>query len=131
MCSSCATIFTGTQDTITFETVPSGATVYLNGNPIGKTPLKKVVKRNINSVEAQVKLAGYAPQSFDLEREFNFVSIINLGDVLGWAIDVATGSIMKYSRLYYNIELEPQAGDYVRRNDTFTEEPAEPFTAPE
>ena len=41
-----------------------------------------------------------------LDKEFNVVSILNLGNLLGWGIDAATGSVMKYDRKQYNIELK-------------------------
>jgi hypothetical protein len=55
---------------------------------------------------AEMKLDGYETRVITLDREFNAVSIINLGSVIGWGIDAATGSLMKYKKKGYDIELE-------------------------
>jgi hypothetical protein len=33
------------------------------------------------------------------------VSILNLGNILGWGIDIVTGAVFKYDRKAYDIEL--------------------------
>ncbi len=49
---------------------------------------------------------------FDNDKRFrtalenNAVSIINPGFLIGWGIDAATGSLMKYDRKGYDIGLE-------------------------
>jgi len=55
---------------------------------------------------AEIKLDGYETRVITLDRKFNAVSIINLGSLIGWGIDAATGSIMKYDKKGYDIELE-------------------------
>ncbi len=42
---SCATLFSGTKDQITFRSYPADATVLLNGREIGKTNNSIVIKR--------------------------------------------------------------------------------------
>ena len=42
-----------------------------------------------------------------IDKTFNYVSIINLTDVLGWAIDAATGAIMKPEFKFYEFEMQP------------------------
>lgn len=106
--SSCATIFTGTHDTLVFESKPSGAKVLFDGYEICKTPCTTSLKRSLNEKSVEFKLEGYQTRRILLDREFNAVSIINLGSILGWAIDAATGSMMKYGNKVYEIELEPQ-----------------------
>ncbi len=105
--SSCATILTGTRDNIQFNSTPEGATVYQDGLPLCKTPCEVSMKRSIYEQYVKVKLKGYKTRVITLDRQFNVVSVINLGELLGWAIDVATGSIMKYSKFAYNIKLTP------------------------
>lgn len=105
---SCATIFTGTRDTIHFESQPSGAKVQIEGLDVGRTPVDVSVKRSINDKTATMLLEGYESRTFVLSKEFNAVSVLNLFGLLGWAIDAATGSVMKYDRKAYTIELEPK-----------------------
>lgn len=104
--ASCATIFTGTKDTIRFNSNPEGATVYIDGIEVCKTPCSVPVKRSISDKDIEFKLDGYKTRMFTLDKEFNVVSVINLGFLVGWAIDAATGSIMKYDRKSYELDLE-------------------------
>lgn len=104
--TSCATIFTGTKDTIRFDSNPQGAKVYIDGLEVCKTPCTTQVKRSLSDKLAEIKLDGYETRVITLDRKFNAVSIINLGSLIGWGIDAATGSLMKYDKKGYDIELE-------------------------
>ena len=44
--TSCASIFKGTSQTINFDSSPSGATVFLDGERVGVTPLNLSLKKN-------------------------------------------------------------------------------------
>ena len=103
--SSCATIFTGTRDSINFNTEPPGAMVFINGIEECRTPCTVRVKRDINAPDVEFRLDGYQTRLITLSQEFNIVSVLNLGNLLGWAVDVLTGAIMKYDRRSYNLEL--------------------------
>lgn len=105
---SCATLFTGTRDTIHFESQPSGAKVRMDGLDMGRTPLDLSVKRSLNDKVVNMSLDGYETRNFSLSKEFNAVSILNLFGLLGWAVDAATGSLMKYDMKAYTIELDPK-----------------------
>ncbi|MDD2284171.1 MAG: PEGA domain-containing protein [Paludibacter sp.] len=104
--TSCATLFTGTKDRITFNTNPSGATIYIDGVEQCKTPCTMKVKRNIGDTDVEFKLDGYETKLITLSKEFNVVSVINLGNLLGWGIDAISGAVMKYDRKTYDITLE-------------------------
>jgi len=104
--SSCATVFTGTKDTIFFNSSPEGATVYKDGLELCKTPCRIPVKRSLTDVDIEYRLDGYEARVFTLDKEFNVVSIINLGNIIGWGIDAATGSLMKYDRKAYELDLK-------------------------
>lgn len=104
--TSCATIFTGTKDRITFTSDPSGATIFIDGIEQGVTPLTMKVKRNINDTDVEFKLDGYETKLITLSKEFNLVSIINLGNLFGWGIDAVSGAVMKYDRNSYDITLD-------------------------
>lgn len=84
--TSCATLFTGTKDRITFNSTPSGATIYIDGVEQCKTPCTMKVKRSINDTAVEFKLDGYETRLITLSKEFNVVSIINLGNLLGWEL---------------------------------------------
>jgi len=104
---SCATLFTGTTDDIYINSNPNGASIYIGGLKVGKTPATITVKRpGFNDKEVVLKLEGYETKRFILKKSFNAVSILNLGSLLGWVIDFATGSIYKYDPKSYDIDLE-------------------------
>ena len=103
--ASCATIFTGTKDRITFNSTPSGATIYKDGVEQCKTPCDLRVKRKLDDSEIEYKLDGYQTRLITLDKEFNVISVINLGNLLGWGIDALSGAMMKYDKKVYDITL--------------------------
>ena len=102
---SCATLFTGTKDTIKFQSEPSGATVKVNGNTVGTTPCEVKVKRKLKAPEATISKDGYTDQNFTLTNELNPVSFLNLLSPIHWGIDLATGSVKRYDRREYSATL--------------------------
>ncbi|MRJ07441.1 PEGA domain-containing protein [Ornithobacterium rhinotracheale] len=106
--SSCATIFTGTSDRITFNSTPEGATVYERGIEKCKTPCTLKVTRTLSEKDIEFKKDEYQNRTIELDAKFNPVSIINLTNGIGWIIDAFSGSIKKYDTKVYNIELEPK-----------------------
>ena len=104
--SGCATIFTGTGDRITFNSKPEGAKILVNGIERGKTPSTIRVKRKLGDTYVTLKKNGFSDKTIVLEKEFNAVSIFNLWNILAWAIDGVSGSVMKYSIKSYDSELE-------------------------
>ena len=112
--TSCATLFTGTKDRITFNSTPSGATIYIDGVEQCKTPCSMKVKRSINDTDVEFKLDGYETRLITLSKELNVVSIINLGNLFGWAIDALSGAVMKYDRKTYDITLEDKRTSMIK-----------------
>jgi hypothetical protein len=53
----------------------------------------------------EYKLDGYETRLITLDKEFNIVSVINLGNLLGWGIDALSGAVMKYDKKVYDITL--------------------------
>ena len=103
--SSCATIFTGTTDTIQFNSNPSGAMIFIDGVEQCITPCTLDVKRDINYTDVEFRLDGYQTRIITLSREFNTVSILNMGNLFGWAIDALSGAVFRYDRKIYDITL--------------------------
>lgn len=106
--NGCATLFTGSEDVVTFESSPAGAEILINGIEKGTTPVSIPVKRSVNSAEVVLRLAGYETRVFRLEQEFNYVSLLNLFNVLFWGIDVVSGAVMTYRPTYYEFNLKPK-----------------------
>jgi len=107
--NGCATILTGDKDSINFTSEPSGAQIMMDGLEIGKTPATLEIKRSgFGDKEITLKLDGYEDRKFLLQKEFNAIAILNFAGFLGWIVDIAGGSVMKYSQAGYNLDLEPK-----------------------
>lgn len=88
-----------------FNSNPSGATVYKDGVELCTTPCSQKIRRSTSDTDIEFKLDGYETRLITLDKEFNPVSIINLGNLLGWGIDALSGAVMKYDRKVYDITL--------------------------
>ena len=105
--SGCATVFTGSKQTVIITSVPSEADVQVDGIDRGITPLSLSLKKGFDGQTVTLKKEGYEPRIFVPEVIFNPISIINLGNIIGWAIDAASGAIMQYDPKNYEIKLVP------------------------
>lgn len=104
--SGCATIFTGTRDKITFNTTPRGATIYIDGVEQCTTPCSLDIRRKLDYTDVEVKLDGFQTRYITLSKSFNIISVINLGNVFGWGIDLLSGAVLKYDQKTYNLKLD-------------------------
>lgn len=106
--TSCATLFTGTKSKVLFTTVPPGAKIFVNGNERGVTPATIALKRSVFDTQTVTfKLDGFKNETIEPETTFQAVTILNFVDLFGWAVDIATGAIVKYSPNNYEIQLKP------------------------
>ena len=108
--NGCATILTGTSDEITFNSNPGGATIMVDGLDVGKTPSVQTIKRlGFSDKTVTLKLKGHDDRTFKLQKTFNMLSICNGTNPVGWLIDVLTGTVYKYDKTNYTMDLEPKA----------------------
>lgn len=107
--SGCATVFSPSTDNVTIRSNPPGATVFLDGMRVGKTPATFPVSRGIAPPQIEVKAPGYANQPVIMQNKFNAVSLLNIFFWPGFLVDVATDSMRKPVRTNFNVELEPAA----------------------
>jgi hypothetical protein len=107
---SCATIISGSRQTVRFTSNPSAATVFINEVKIGKTPVFKSLKRN-QEYDVVIKLDGYLPYHTSLVKQFDewFLGNIILCGLIGLIIDPITGAIYKLSpeQIYAPLKMEP------------------------
>ena len=102
--TGCATIISGTKQSITFESSPSGASVYLDGERVGVTPFTDKLKKNKYS-SFRIELDGYETVSRSLGTDVDLVALLSIFWDLG-TTDLATGSAWKYDKNSYYIELQ-------------------------
>jgi hypothetical protein len=105
----CATIFTGTHDTLGFDANVPGVRLTIDGMYQGELPLTVDMSRNFvggRRFLARFEREGYVTQEFQLNREFNAVSILDISSPLtSGGVDVLTGSIMKFSPRDYHVQM--------------------------
>lgn len=106
--TSCATIFTGTRDPITFSSNPEGAKVFHKGIEKCTTPCTVKIPRSLSKQTVSFEKEGFEKKEVKLTKNFNAVTLLNiiLGGAIGVGIDAATGSLTKYSPKKYDVELE-------------------------
>ncbi len=116
--SGCATLFTGTYDTIDINSEPGGANIFIDGLDYGMTPATISVQRpGVLEKEVILKLDGYKDRVFILQKEFNWVSILNLGGFVGFGIDIISGAVTKYLDRPYNIKFDAPLRELYKVSD--------------
>jgi len=105
--TSCGTIFTGTKQNVLIRSNPSGANIEVDGIDRGVTPANIQLKKGFKGQMITLTKDGYQKYQFNPETTFNPVSILNLLGMIGWAIDAATGAMMKYEPVFYELDLKP------------------------
>ena len=107
--SSCGTLFTPSKQPITFMGMPE-TRIYDNGKKLGEiaesgtTTIK--VRKELSNKTLIAKKDGYQNTPVTLDATFNPVSIINLTNILAWAIDLGTGKCCKWDTDVVEIEME-------------------------
>jgi hypothetical protein len=105
----CATIFTGTHDTLSFDANVPGVRLTIDGMYQGELPLTVDMSRNFvggRRFLARFERDGYVTQEFQLNRDFNAVSILDISSPLtSGGVDVLSGSIMKFSPRDYHVQM--------------------------
>jgi hypothetical protein len=105
----CATIFTGTTDTLTFDANVPGVKLTIDGQYKGELPITIVMSRNFVGGQyflAKFERAGYVTQEFKLHREFNTAAILDVTSILtSGGVDVLTGSLMRFSPTDYHVQM--------------------------
>lgn len=109
--TSCASMFTGTKDKITFNSSPEGAKVFHKGVEKCITPCTAEISRSLSKQTVTFEKEGFNNKEIKLTKTFNPVTLLNilLGGAIGVGIDAATGSLTKYSPKKYDVELEVQS----------------------
>lgn len=106
--NGCASIVSGTDQIVTFNSEPDGAKVIVAGRAIGTTPLSVQVKRVTNQTLTFEK-DGYNSHTTPFSTATNswFWGNILIGGLLGSTTDGASGAMYEYSPDNYFITLTP------------------------
>ena len=107
--TSCATIFCGTKAKVTFNSnIDVTADLTIDGRKYIDVsfPYTTKIPRGFDDTIVKAEAVGYKPVMLYIDKKFNAVSVINLCEILGWAIDAATGAITKPEYNHYDIEFQ-------------------------
>jgi hypothetical protein len=107
--SGCATIISGSSQTVSFNSTPEGATVTAGGRVIGKTPITTRLPRETGQSITFAK-EGYTTITMRFETRMNgwFWGNIVLGGFFGSTTDSVSGAVNEYSPSQYMVTLTPE-----------------------
>lgn len=112
--SGCATIFSGSNQSIVFS-APAGTRIYMDGFLLAEVPqgydaVSTRVGRSLNGMSMVAKKEGYKDAYFYVRSRVNGVVFVNIllgpSMLLGGAIDLITGAAAEYPN-YIQIGMEP------------------------
>lgn len=104
--TGCASIISGTNQTVSFQSEPEGAEVIIDGQSFGRTPLSVSLAKN-KYTTITFKKDGYKSQMIPLGKQFDGIAILNVFWDLS-TTDLLTGAIYQYQPGSYYVELKPQ-----------------------
>lgn len=105
----CATIISGSKQTISVNSSVPGAQVSLNNVPLGVTPLVTTIERGQEGV-LSVDMPGYTPFHAPVTKKVNGMFFVNIfsGGVFGSSTDYSTGAMYSYEPDTFYVTLAPQ-----------------------
>lgn len=108
LASGCATIVTGSSQEVTLVSEPSGASVSIDGNNRGMTPLTISLKRK-ETPTFVLTSDGYMDEALALDKSSNgwVWGNIVLGGIIGLAVDMGTGAHQKFDQDVYTVRMRP------------------------
>lgn len=108
--TGCASIMSGTTQTVSFQSSPEGATVTVNGRIIGKTPISTALKKEKGQTLI-FSLDGHKPVTLQLTTSLDpwFWGNIVLGGFIGSTTDGLNGAVNHYTPSQYYVTLTPDA----------------------
>lgn len=94
--SACCTIMHGSKQQIAVNSTPSGARIFVDGQPGGQTPaVVEMARKHAHNV--RIELDGYQPYEMALTRGTSGWVAGNLvfGGLIGLVVDASTGGMYK------------------------------------
>lgn len=118
--TSCATIISGTKQTVKFASTPSDAQIFIDEVEVGKTPFETKLERK-REYNVMIKLEGYKTYETKLTKKFNawYLGNIIFGGIIGIVIDPITGAIYNLSPKNINAQMEQGTAFKSSKNEVF------------
>lgn len=107
--TSCATIFKGSKESVSFSSEPSGAKVYVDGQPLGSTPFQLELKSN-KTYSVEFRLDGFQSRTLILNNSVGagWIILDVLFGLIPVVIDAATGNWYSLDQSHVRAALEAQ-----------------------
>lgn len=120
LCSSCATIVSGSKQNVKFESNPSQATILIDEVEVGKTPFEIKLSRK-SEHEVLIKMDGYKNYQTTLTKKFNawYLGNILIGGLVGLIIDPVTGAIYNLTPKQVNAEMTKGTAFNYKKGDVY------------
>ncbi|TCK17919.1 hypothetical protein DFR30_1173 [Thiogranum longum] len=107
--TGCATLFSPSSDTVSFESEQSGIEAFVEGKKVGEVPFSIDLDREVFKHKfITFKKPGYKTMQMRVKKSLNKTSLFNLTSWPSWLTDAMSGNMMEYSPGHYIIELEPK-----------------------
>jgi hypothetical protein len=105
----CATIMAGGPDHVAVESNPPGASVYLDDQLVGQTPMNLTLDRDRSCGLIRVEADGYEPVAVQRSKHINgwFWANLCLGGVIGIVVDLVTGDVKRFDDTPVRVNLAP------------------------
>lgn len=108
--SGCASMFGDNTRSVSVNSTPQGASIFVDNVEYGKTPATITLPNYIYSGRVvTLKKEGFVTQSTSVNTKFQPVGIWNILNGFGFLIDAATGDIVKIDPTNLNLNLTLQA----------------------
>jgi hypothetical protein len=107
---SCASIITGPNRSVSFDSNPSGAMVFVNGLEKGFTPTQFRVK---SGDVVTFKLENYEGKKVVVDSKFNIIAVLNTINIISWGVDYLTGSLKRVHIKNLNVNFENMDNDSI------------------
>ncbi|MDF1561667.1 MAG: PEGA domain-containing protein [Deltaproteobacteria bacterium] len=106
--AGCATILGHNHHTMTVTSTPAGASVFLNGAPMGQTPVQFVVQDLGTPNALKIRLEGYEDESQRVLRRVQTVAFCNLFNFICWGVDYLSDSMFEIKNNEVHFDLRPR-----------------------
>jgi hypothetical protein len=95
---ACASIMHGSNQSVAFNSTPAGASISVDGTPMGVTPAVLRLERKSEHT-VRLDLAGYAPFEMQLKKRLSgwVWGNIVFGGIIGVIVDGTTGAMYRLS----------------------------------
>jgi hypothetical protein len=91
--TNCSSIINGSKQIVSISSDPKEAKIYVNGNSLGTTPKKILLKRGDTHI-IEIKMDGYKTYRITTSKDITgwFWGNLLCGGLIGMVIDLATGN---------------------------------------